>query len=323
MKISGIRNEYEKGQTDVKEYRMKLFKKIEELLEYKDLINDSRVSQISVTGDDVVFTIESQNAKGDPYKVDMAIYQDDWGAVPAAMLSTAQGYEPEELRMVNSLFSYIGEEKGVCLDVGANLGWYTLNVCKQYPELTSYAFEPILQTYEKLKRNITLNGLENCRCYNLGLSNENKTITFFYDVEVSGASSMVDLREAGTTEKVDCEIRRLDDFVEKEKIGRIDFIKCDVEGAELFVYQGGLKSIEKYKPIVFSEMLRKWSAKYHYHPNDIIRLFEEIGYQCYVIAENNKLKRFGYVDEETTETNYFFLCPEVHKEIIRDLCIQE
>ncbi len=49
MKISGIRNEYEKGQTDVKEYRMKLFKKIEELLEYKDLINDSRVSQISVT----------------------------------------------------------------------------------------------------------------------------------------------------------------------------------------------------------------------------------------------------------------------------------
>lgn len=152
MKISGIRNEYEKGQTDVKEYRMKLFKKIEELLEYKDLINDSRVSQISVTGDDVVFTIESQNAKGDPYKVDMAIYQDDWGAVPAAMLGTAQGYEPEELRMVNSLFSYIGEEKGVCLDVGANLGWYTLNVCKQYPELTSYAFEPILQTYEKLKR---------------------------------------------------------------------------------------------------------------------------------------------------------------------------
>ena len=91
MKISGIRNEYEKGQMDVKEYRMKLFKKIEELLEYKDLINDSRVSQISVTGDDVVFTIESQNAKGDPYKVDMAIYQDDWGAVPAAMLSTAQG----------------------------------------------------------------------------------------------------------------------------------------------------------------------------------------------------------------------------------------
>ena len=224
MKISGIRNEYEKGQMDVKEYRMKLFKKIEELLEYKDLINDSRVSQISVTGDDVVFTIESQNAKGDPYKVDMAIYQDDWGAVPAAMLSTAQGYEPEELRMVNSLFSYIGEEKGVCLDVGAKLGWYTLNVCKQYPGLKSYEFEPILQTYEKLKRNITLNGLENCRCYNLGLSNENKTITFFYDVEVSGASSMVDLREAGTTEKVDCEIRRLDDFVEKEKIGRIDFI---------------------------------------------------------------------------------------------------
>lgn len=31
-------------------------------------------------------------------------------------------------------------------------------------------------------------------------------------------------------------------------------------------------------------------------------MFEEIGYQCYVIAEGNKLKQFGYVDEETIET---------------------
>lgn len=323
MTIGEIRNEYKNGKTDVKEYRMKLFKKFEELLEYKNLINDSCVSQITVTGDDVVFTMDNQSAKGEPYKIHMAVYQDDWGAVPAAMLSMAEGYEPEELKMVNTLFSYFGEEDGVCLDIGANLGWYTLNVCRQYPKVISYAFEPIPQTYEKLKRNVELNGLENCRCYNLGLSNENKMMTFFYDLQVSGASSMVDLREAGTTEKVECQLRRLDEFVEEESFKRIDFIKCDVEGSELFVFEGGLKSIEKYKPVIFSEMLRKWSAKYHYHPNDIIRMFEEIGYQCYVIAEGNKLKQFGYVDEETIETNYFFLCPQVHGEIIRDLCIPE
>lgn len=53
---------------------------------------------------------------------------------------------------------------------------------------------------------------------------------------------------------------------------------------------------------ISKRFLRKWSAKYHYHPNDIIRMFEEIGYQCYMIAEGNKLKQFGYVDEETIET---------------------
>ena len=71
-----------------------------------------------------------------------------------------------------------------------------------------------------------------------------------------------------------------------------------------------------------SEMLRKWSAKFNYHPNDIIQLFEEIGYECYVIADNGMLKRFGYVNEETIETNYFFLHPEVHNTIIQKLCAE-
>ena len=81
------------------------------------------------------------------------------------------------------------------------------------------------------------------------------------------------MREVKTTQKVECNVRRMDDFVKDENINRIDFIKCDVEGSELFVYQGGIESIDRFKPIVFSEMLRKWSNKFGYHPNDIINLF--------------------------------------------------
>src|SRR3546814_9315101 len=38
-----------------------------------------------------------------------------------------------------------------------------------------------------------------------------------------------------------------------------DFIKCDVEGAEYLVFQGGKDTLQKYKPVVFAELLRKWA----------------------------------------------------------------
>lgn len=58
-------------------------------------------------------------------------------------------------------------------------------------------------------------------------------------------------------------------------------------------------------------MLRKWSAKFNYHPNDIIQLLAGIGYRCFT-AQNDKLVPFSRMDENTTETNFFFL-PHKHE----------
>lgn len=103
-----------------------------------------------------------------------------------------------------------------------------------------------------------------------------------------------------------CEVRRMDNFVEDNNIDRLDFVKCDVEGAELLVLKGGLETITTHKPIIFLEMLRKWAAKFSYHPNDIITIMNDIGYSCYV-SEGVRLIPFGLVDEDTVFTNYFFV----------------
>ena len=100
-------------------------------------------------------------------------------------------------------------------------------------------------------------------------------------------------------------MRRLDDFVDEHDVKVIDYIKCDVEGAELLVIKGGLESICKFKPILQLEMLRKWSAKYKYHPNDIINILKDKGYIC-CVYDKGQLCEFGYVDESTVETNYYF-----------------
>lgn len=311
---------YNKGDLDAKQYSLRMFEKYEELLEYKNLIKKSHVNEIKITQEGVVFSINNKDNCGREYSIDMALYPEDVAAVPVTVLNFEAGYEPEELLMVSNLCSYISKE-GVFLDIGANLGWYSLNMCKQYPNIQSYAFEPINSTYIKMNKNLVMNSILNCKAFNFGFSDENKNITFFYEVGASGASSMVNLREVSTTKQVTCEVRRLDDFVREEGLKRVDFIKCDVEGAELLVYKGGLESIKKFMPIIFSEILRKWSAKFNYHPNDIINLLKEVGYECFVLGKYGKLKKFGYVTEDTIETNYFFLHSLKHNDIIKEMCI--
>ncbi len=95
----------------------------------------------------------------------------------------------------------------------------------------------------------------------------------------------------------------------------IDLIKCDVEGAELFVFQGGMKAIAKCRPIIFCEMLRKWAAKFAYHPNDIVALLRDAGYRCFA-AENGTLVEVIRVDDTTQATNFFFLHEQAHTRLL-------
>lgn len=78
--------------------------------------------------------------------------------------------------------------------------------------------------------------------------------------------------------------------------------------------------MQQYTPVVFSEMLRKWSAKFGYTPNDIIKFFKNLGYRCFVIADEEKLRECPIVTENTVETNYFFLHEVRHTNIIGEMC---
>lgn len=306
--IKEIVNQYKNGEISKNEYGHNMFKVHEILLEYVTLLNGSLVEDITINKDSVVVSIKSKDNI-----VKMKLYDTDEGSIAASVLNNGE-YESEELNMSLKVLSYL-EENSVVLDVGANLGWYTINILLDKRDRKIYSFEPIKKTYEILKENLKLNNIDSKYVFNIGLFNQNKVEEFYFDITGSGASSIANLRNLETTKKVNCNLMRLDDFVKENNIERIDFIKCDVEGSELFVYEGGIKSITKFKPVVFSEMLRKWSAKFGYHPNDIIDLFTNIGYGCYII-KNQNIVEFSKVDEETVEKNYFFLHKEKHKDII-------
>jgi hypothetical protein len=155
--------------------------------------------------------------------------------------------------------------------------------------------------------------------HNFGLSDEEKDLTFYFLPEGSGNASSTNLSEREDIEKIVCHVEVLDVAASRLNLPRVDFIKCDVEGAELFVFRGGKKLLERDKPIIFSEMLRKWSAKFAYHPNQIIQLLADFGYRCFT-AKGEKLIEFFSMNEETVETNFFFLHSTKHIEMIELLC---
>jgi FkbM family methyltransferase len=222
-------------------------------------------------------------------------------------------YEPVDLDMILRLF----DENSNFFDIGANVGWYSLYIAKNFPDATVFAFEPIPVTFNYLKRNININHLSNIHLHNFGFSNREETLKFYYYPEVSSNASAANLSESETVREVPCQVRKLDDFVKDTGV-RVDFIKCDVEGAELFVYQGGIECIKRDKPIIFTEMLRKWSAKFSYQPNDIIELLAQVGYRCFV-AKQKTLTEFFVMDEHTLETNFFFLHADKHAAKIKSL----
>ena len=155
------------------------------------------------------------------------------------------------------------------------------------------------------ERNRKLNSVSSPVANNFGLSNEEKDIKFFFNKSSSGSSSMKNITQNIQSEQITCKVTTLDKYVRNSNL-MVDFIKCDVEGAELFVFQGGLETLKAQKPIIFTEMLRKWSANFNYHPNDIIKLLKNIGYFCYEI-NSGRVKLIDVVTEATEATNFIFV----------------
>lgn len=299
MKLQALRDNFKKGIILKADYIRRMHKKHLLLFDYADFIQRTDIEKIEILDKQIIMTARSTDIKIICDNIDERI-------APLEILNF-DTFEKNDFPMLLQLI----DVRMIFFDIGANIGWVSIYICKMLKGTKVYAFEPIPKTYDYLQKNIALNNISNIMTYNFGFSNEDKVVTLYYTPHDSGSASLANLRTYGDMKKVAVHLMRLDDFVKQNKI-KVDFIKCDVEGAELFVFQGGLKTIREHKPIIFSEMLRKWSKKFGYHPNDIIKLLQDLGYRCFV-ARNNRLKEIKKVDDETFETNFFFLHAIKHK----------
>lgn len=239
---------------------------------------------------------------------------DLWMSCPAGESRVApieminfRSYEAFETR---TMLSCIGKQASI-LDIGANIGWYSLLFARTRADAQIHAFEPLPVFFDHLQANVRRNQLEHrVHTHRLGLS-DNEGIAEFFIAPGNGTNaSLTNVADAEGVETVRAEIRALDAWCAEQGV-EPDFIKCDVEGAELLVVNGAGGILTECRPVVFLEILRKWCAAYDYHPNDIIEFMAGLGYQCYGIG-SDALRLISRVDEATVETNYLFLHTQAH-----------
>ena len=304
MNIRKTKLDFEEQKISKTDFIDKMHKFHTVLFDFAENLKHTEIAKIEIQDDKVVFTTRATDYHPGMCKFYVDVI--DKRVTPVDTFNFDK-YEKDDSEI---LFKLINDGDTI-FDIGANIGWYSNHLAKKFPNSIIYSFEPIPETFNQLSANTELNGALNIRLNNLALSSKKEKLTFFYSPTVTGASSSKNITEKNNMTKLELVADSIDNFMIINSIDKLDFVKCDVEGAEYFVYQGGLETFKHKKPIIFTEMLRKWAAKFGYHPNDIIKYFSQFGYKCF-IANKGKLKIVDKVDDQTIETNFFFLHRDKH-----------
>ncbi len=185
------------------------------------------------------------------------------------------------------LFSTMLKADDIIIDVGANSGLYSIFYSKLVGDAGQvHAFEPDPYTYTLLQENLKLNNCGNVVTYNFALSNKEskvEMVSFNHDLKLQSGDSFKYIKEVAedkiTANEQTINAVKLDDLKEFNAIPKIDFIKIDVEGAELLVLQGSVKTILKHRPVIILELSGEWTDRFNYKPYQVLVLLHELGYE--------------------------------------------
>jgi len=201
------------------------------------------------------------------------------------------------------------------LDIGANIGFYSVGACLMKKNLKVLAFEPNPNIRKSFIQNTELNFVtNNIEVSDFALSNFTGDATFSVPAFTgSGGGSLMNLHpEEGSPEEFSVKVEKLDNL-RSQTLGA-NLFKIDVEGAEFQLLQGAIETIEEEHPTIIVELLRKWMRPFQSSPQDVVDLLTRLGYLCFAVGES-KLQQIDLIDESTSETNFVFC----HSENVKHL----
>ena len=212
---------------------------------------------------------------------------------------------------------FITPESNV-IDIGANYAYFTHRFANICTKGHVYAFEPIPFTYNVAKKIIESCRFKNVRIYQLGVGNENIQTVFEVPLQSFGAYSAGQAHLSGrdnelngkeqhykfsSHEKVNCKIIRLDDFKDIDK--PIDFIKIDIEGAELFALKGMKDLLIKSKPVILLEINPFFLEGFKIKESELKEFIKGLDYSTFIY--NMLTKKLENYTSDYIESNYILI----------------
>lgn len=202
----------------------------------------------------------------------------------------------------NELFDLV-KEGMVIFDIGTNIGHVLLTFASKNKTGKIYGFEPLPNIYERAKKNVSLNNFNNIILSNVAVADSSEDLVVQLSHSHHSGSSRLAKKENNQTATTNIKAITLDEFVHKNNIQQIDFMKIDVEGFEKNVLYGGKQTLQKFKPIMFIEVNDKAQQAQAFSGKLLIELLESLHYQ--VFTTDGKL-----INKETADytTHFDIIC---------------
>ncbi|NMB69645.1 FkbM family methyltransferase [candidate division WWE3 bacterium] len=128
--------------------------------------------------------------------------------------------------------------KPVILDVGANMGYFTLGCKKIFPNASIFCFEPVDSAYNALVKNVEK--INDVTTYKFAVGEDNRKIGMDVNFKETSFSKISDKNPS-----YQAEMRKLDDIEELKNLPQIDIFKLDVEGYELNALKGAANLLSR------------------------------------------------------------------------------
>ncbi len=213
-----------------------------------------------------------------------------------------------EEKFIDDFFTIYRNSKMIIFDIGGNIGNYSaiiLKKCKEYKiDYSIHIFEPTKSCFSILNEKFGVN--KSIIVNNFGLSDASTKAKIYYDKENSGLASLYRRNLKAYNIQLDksevVHLKRMEDYINERKIPRIDFLKIDVEGHELFAFNG-------FGPYLSSKFIMAIQFEYgganldsHTSLMEIYDLLENRSFEIFKIKPKYLEKRRYHPNME----NYFY-----------------
>lgn len=188
------------------------------------------------------------------------------------------------------------------IDIGANLGIYTLSACAVNPEATVVAFEPVTGTAEQLRLNVALNGwVDRCTVDEHAVTDHSGEALFYVPGDFSPIASLDPSGFRGKTgTATTVRVGTLDELVSRP----VDLVKIDVEKFEPAVLRGMSRILADDRPAIIVECLPDGPG------SEVEAILHEAGYQLFQLKADGPEPVDGIQRHATEEYRNFLATPQ-------------
>jgi FkbM family methyltransferase len=172
------------------------------------------------------------------------------------------------------------------LDIGANIGLILAYVVSKVPDVEIFAFEPGPTQRGLLEMTISKNHLnERIKVFPEGLGRETGKMTFHtHDLRYVAHDGFIDTGRARGGRAIEVNVVTLDSWWASQNSPKIDVIKIDTEGAELWILQGAARVLTEASPVLYLEIDPRNLKVYPYSHLDILSFLNECHYELLTLS---------------------------------------